>query len=30
MLSNGLKHIICENNWLNESYAFLDSIPEYK
>ncbi|MFL2996272.1 MAG: type I restriction enzyme HsdR N-terminal domain-containing protein [Cytophagales bacterium] len=30
MLSNGLKHIICEYNWLNESYAFLDSIPEYK
>ena len=30
MLTNGLQHIICEYNWLNESYAFLDSIPKYK
>jgi len=30
MLSNGLQHIICEYDWVNESFSFLDSIPEYK
>jgi|TARA_B100000902_G_C27268673_1_gene895073 hypothetical protein len=30
MLSNGLQHIICKYDWSNESYIFLESIPEYK
>jgi len=30
MLSNGLQLIICEYDWVNESFNFLDSIPEYK
>ncbi|PDH42608.1 MAG: restriction endonuclease subunit R [Rhodothermaeota bacterium MED-G19] len=29
MLSNGIKHVICEYNWDDESFTFLDSIPKY-
>ena len=29
MLSNGMKHVICEYNWDDESFIFLDSIPKY-
>ncbi len=29
MLSNGIKHVICEYNWDDESFIFLDSIPKY-
>ena len=30
MISNGLKHFVCEFDWNEESYVFLDSIPFYK
>ena len=30
MISNGLKHFVCEFDWNKESYVFLDSIPLYK
>ena len=29
MLSNRIKHVICEYNWDDESFIFLDSIPKY-
>tara|TARA_B100001250_G_scaffold223154_1_gene191319 strand:+ start:106 stop:549 length:444 start_codon:yes stop_codon:yes gene_type:complete len=29
MLSNGMKHVICEYDWDDESFIFLDSIPKY-
>jgi len=29
MVSNGMKHIVCEYDWDNKSFKFKDSIPEF-
>lgn len=30
MVSNGMEHIVCEYDWENETFKFLNSIPEYR